>query len=120
MIRLPFVFAVIALCVSSCTRSTPRQHATQLHEPITLTLNFDSGSVFDIDQGPWSWTLEVFAGGDAKLTTHNYPPQTTRSFSVTALQLEELGKVLAAEKFFELNSEYGLSLIHISEPTRPY
>ena len=64
-----------------------------------------------------SWNLSVNAAGDAVLTVHTSPANTTKLFQVSEAQLTELRNLLIRERFFRLADGYGEQVLDGSTST---
>jgi hypothetical protein len=65
----------------------------------------------------WSWDLQVDAAGKAILRIDSFPNSKTRQFTVSKQQIDELRKVIARGRFFELADEYGELAVDSSTTT---
>jgi hypothetical protein len=80
----------MARSISAEPTATPKRQSFSLSMSISLSYG-----------APWNFTTDT--NGLAKLTVN----QRTRTFHVSDKQLAEFKKIVAAQKFFALNSEYG-------------
>lgn len=78
----------------------------ELNGPISLTLNTDGQFA-----NGWPWTLNVDDDGAASLRIDSFPTPVSRSFNVTQTQVEQLRSLLITERFFELDDDYGETVV---------
>lgn len=73
-----------------------------LNGPFTISL--DNEGRFAEGSG---WRLDVGSDSNAALEIRTFPKSTIRTFKLDSEQITELRAVLANERFFELDNEYG-------------
>lgn len=111
-----FVVLTIMVGALAAAAAQPGQLAatdSQLKEaPLTISVStvgrFSSG---------YSWHLSVNSAGQAELTIDTFPDRTSKRFQVSQEQLAEFRNALTAERFFELDGEYGQKVPDGSEST---
>lgn len=79
----------------------PSNYSIQ-RDPITISMDESGGGLTSGE-----WHLSVNSAGEAQLTIRSQPTNQSLEFRVAPDEFEELRRLLASERFFELNDDYG-------------